>query len=603
MEPSKTEVNIKELEQKISNLPSGSITKKNINGKVYFYHRWTENKKRIEKYIPNNEIENYRVQIEERKKLENKLKKIKASLQKREKVNTTSFFTNVLSGSMLRSFSAPVKNYRKRECFQQLHNFIYSENYDKVFILYGLRRTGKTTMIRQIFAEMNDEELEKAAFIQITAKNNLADVNHDLKELEKHGIRYIFLDEVTLMDDFIEGAALFSDVFAVCGIKIVLSGTDSLGFIFTEDEQLYDRCILMHTTFIPYRDFEYVLNICGIDEYIRYGGTMSLSGINYNENSPFASKKNADKYVNTAIVHNIQHALCHYQYGEHFRHLKDLYEKDELTSAINRVVKNINHRFTLEVLTEEWKSHDLGISKSNLRRDSKNPTDILDNIDIANVTNNIRNLLEIRNKEEQTVHLDNAHVIEIKEYLELLDLTKDIAIFFLPDVKKKSSRTVIAQPGLRYAQSEALIKSLLLDEAFSALSLKERTFVQERILTEIKGKMLEDIVLLETKLANPQKEVFVLQFSVGEFDMVVFDPKLGSCKIFEIKHSKEIDSGQYRHLVDKEKCVQTEHRYGPITGKYVLYRGETKMVDTIQYQNVEEYLRTLKIDYSFSSIF
>lgn len=603
MEPSKTEVNIKELEQKISNLPSGSITKKNINGKVYFYHRWTENKKRIEKYIPNNEIENYRVQIEERKKLENKLKKLKASLQKREKVNTTSFFTNVLSGSMLRSFSAPVKNYRKRECFQQLHNFIYSENYDKVFILYGLRRTGKTTMIRQIFAEMNDEELEKAAFIQITAKNNLADVNHDLKELEKHGIRYIFLDEVTLMDDFIEGAALFSDVFAVCGIKIVLSGTDSLGFIFTEDEQLYDRCILMHTTFIPYRDFEYVLNICGIDEYIRYGGTMSLSGINYNENSPFASKKNADKYVNTAIVHNIQHALCHYQYGEHFRHLKDLYEKDELTSAINRVVKNINHRFTLEVLTEEWKSHDLGISKSNLRRDSKNPTDILDNIDIANVTNNIRNLLEIRNKEEQTVHLDNAHVIEIKEYLELLDLTKDIAIFFLPDVKKKSSRTVIAQPGLRYAQSEALIKSLLLDEALSALSLKERTFVQERILTEIKGRMLEDIVLLETKLANPQKEVFVLQFSVGEFDMVVFDPKLGSCKIFEIKHSKEIDSGQYRHLVDKEKCVQTEHRYGPITGKYVLYRGETKMVDTIQYQNVEEYLRTLKIDYSFSSIF
>lgn len=603
MEPSKTEVNIKELEQKISNLPSGSITKKNINGKVYFYHRWTENKKRIEKYIPNNEIENYRVQIEERKKLENKLKKLKASLQKREKVNTTSFFTNVLSGSMLRSFSAPVKNYRKRECFQQLHNFIYSENYDKVFILYGLRRTGKTTMIRQIFAEMNDEELEKAAFIQITAKNNLADVNHDLKELEKHGIRYIFLDEVTLMDDFIEGAALFSDVFAVCGIKIVLSGTDSLGFIFTEDEQLYDRCILMHTTFIPYRDFEYVLNICGIDEYIRYGGTMSLSGINYNENSPFASKKNADKYVNTAIVHNIQHALCHYQYGEHFRHLKDLYEKDELTSAINRVVKNINHRFTLEVLTEEWKSHDLGISKSNLRRDSKNPTDILDNIDIANVTINIRNLLEIRNKEEQTVHLDNAHVIEIKEYLELLDLTKDIAIFFLPDVKKKSSRTVIAQPGLRYAQSEALIKSLLLDEALSALSLKERTFVQERILTEIKGRMLEDIVLLETKLANPQKEVFVLQFSVGEFDMVVFDPKLGSCKIFEIKHSKEIDSGQYRHLVDKEKCVQTEHRYGPITGKYVLYRGETKMVDTIQYQNVEEYLRTLKIDYSFSSIF
>ena len=54
--------------------------------------------------------------------------------------------------------------------------------------------------------------------------------------------------------------------------------------------------------------------------------------------------------------------------------------------------------------------------------------------------------------------------------------------------------------------------------------------------------MLEDIVLLETKLANPKKQVFVLQFPVGEFDMVVFDPVAGSCHIFEIKHSAEIAS-------------------------------------------------------------
>ena len=71
-------------------------------------------------------------------------------------------------------------------------------------------------------------------------------------------------------------------------MKVVLSGTDSLEFIFTEDEQLYDRGILLHTTFISYREFEMVLGIHGIDEYIRYGGTMSMSGINYNENSPFA---------------------------------------------------------------------------------------------------------------------------------------------------------------------------------------------------------------------------------------------------------------------------------------------------------------------------
>ena len=593
MELSEIQARAAKLEQQISDLPAGSITKKAVNEKTYYYHRWTENKKRREKYIPMDEVENFRVQIEQRKELEQELKMLRKHLPKTKSVNSAVFTTNVRVGEELRAFAASVRTYRKRECFMQLHDFVYGKQRDKVFILYGLRRTGKTTMIRQIFAGMSDAELAKAAFIQTTARDTLAGVNRDLRLLETQGFRYVFLDEVTLMEDFIEGAALFADVFAACGMKIVLSGTDSLGFLFTEDEQLYDRCILLHTTFIPYREFESVLGIHGIDEYIRYGGTMSLGGIHYNETSTFASKESADEYVDTAIARNIQHSLRCYQYEGHFRHLRDLYEKNELTSAINRVVEDINHRFALEVLTQDWKSHDLGISASNLRRDRKNPTDILDRIDLLAVTDSLRKLLEIRNKTEQTVEMDDAHVAEIREYLDLLDLTREIDVLHLPDVSTKSGRTVIAQPGLRYAQADALIRSLLLDEVFSALSFAERTAVQKRILNEIKGRMLEDIVLLETKLANPKKQVFVLQFPVGEFDMVVFDPEAGSCQIFEIKHSEEAVSQQYRHLIDKEKCALTEHRYGTITGKIVLYRGESQMVDGIQYQNVEEYLKVI----------
>ena len=595
MELSELQAKITELEQQIAELPAGSVTKKTINGNAYFYHRWTEDKKRREKYIPAEEVDSFRKQIERRKGLEKELKVLQKQLP-RKSVSAASahtFATNIRTGEALHIFSASVRRYRKRGCFRQLHDFVYGEPQDKVFILYGLRRTGKTTMIRQIFAEMSDTELTKATFIQITAKDTLADVNRDLKALEAQGFRYVFLDEVTLMEDFIEGAALFSDVFAACGMKIVLSGTDSLGFLFTEDEQLYDRCILLHTTFIPYREFESVLGVRGIDEYIRYGGTMSLGGVHYNETSTFASKESTDEYVDTAIARNIQHSLRCYQYEGHFRHLRDLYERNELTSTINRVVEDINHRFTLEVLAQDWKSHDLGISASNLRRDRENPTDILDHIDLAAVTESLRQLLDIRNRAEQTVALDDVHAAEIKEYLDLLDLTQDIDVRYLPDVSRKSSRTVIAQPGLRYAQADALIRSLLLDETFSALSLPERTAVQERILSEIRGRMLEDIVLLETKLANPKKQVFVLQFPVGEFDMVVFDPVAGSCQIFEIKHSAEIVPQQYRHLIDKEKCAQAEHRYGPITGKTVLYRGENRVIEGIQYQNVEEYLRNI----------
>ena len=171
----------------------------------------------------------------------------------------------------------------------------------------------------------------------------------------------------------------------------------------------------------------------------------------------------------------------------------------------------------------------------------------------------------------------------------LLDLTQDVDIVTMPG-GEKMPRTVIAQPGLRYAQAKALIESLLLDPAFSDLSITERNSVQERILSEIMGRMMEDVVLLETKLANPKKQVFVLQFAIGEFDMVVFDPASSSCKIYEIKHSAEIVSEQTRHLIDEEKCGATEHRFGTITGKYVIYRGPARTVGEVQYLNVEEYL-------------
>ncbi len=205
-------------------------------------------------------------------------------------------------------------------------------------------------MIRQILTELSPEEFKKAAFIQVTTGDSLADVDADLRLLERNGFRYVFIDEVTLLEDFIEGAALFSDIYASSGMKIVLSGTDSLGFAFTREEQLYDRCILLHTTFISYREFEEVLGVKGIDEYIRYGGTMSLGGINYNADMPFSDAKHAEEYIDTAIAKNIQHSLKAYQYGGHFRLLLDLYERGELTNVINRVVENINHSFAKSVI-------------------------------------------------------------------------------------------------------------------------------------------------------------------------------------------------------------------------------------------------------------
>ena len=397
-----------------------------------------------------------------------------------------------------------------------------------------------------------------------------------------------------MLEDFIEGAAIFSDIYASSGMKIVLSGTDSLGFAFTREEQLYDRCILLHTTFIPYREFEEVLGVKGIDEYIRYGGTMSLGGINYNADTPFSDAKHAEEYIDTAIAKNIQHALKAYQYGGHFRLLLDLYERGELTNVINRVVENINHSFTKSVIEKTFKSHDISVTAANLLRDREEPINIKEHLNLDEVTSVIMRMLDILNKEDQSMEIEEDHMIQIKEYLTMLDLIMEIDLESLPEVSKIGKLTVITQPGLRYAQAEAIVESILLDEQFQELSARDRKRILDRLLSEIRGRMMEESILLETRLASPDKKVFKLQFPIGEFDMVVCDTRELTCRIYEVKYSKEQVPEQYRHLNDDEKCSMTCHRYGDIVGKYVIYRGEPAECGGIQYLNVEDYLKSLK---------
>lgn len=589
---------ITELEREIALLPEGSLATKKIKEKEYYYHRITINGKRVENYVDFEAVPELKAQIEKRKTLEKQLKELKRLVIPEKELKDASekqleFKTTVRIGKMLKSQIALTKKYKKRECIKELREYIFGNQQDKVFIIYGLRRTGKTTMIRQILTELSDADFKKAAFIQVRTKDTLADVDADLRMLEENGFRYVFIDEVTLMEDFVEGAAIFADIYASSGMKIVLSGTDSLGFAFSKEEQLYDRCIMLHTTFIPYREFEEVLGIKGIDEYIRYGGTMSLSGINYNADTTFSNSKTAEEYIDTAIAKNIQHSLKMYEYGGHFRQLLDLYECGELTNVINRVVENINHSFTRRVVEKTFESHDISVTAKNLLKDKDNPINIKEHMDLDVVTLGIMKMLDILNKEEQSIDIENCHMIQIKEYLELMDLIMEIDLESLPEVDRKSTVTVITQPGLRFAQANAIVENLLLDAKFGELSIVERQRILDRLLNEIRGRMMEDIVLLETKIAKPDKQVFKLQFAVGEFDMVVFNPKTLTSEIYEVKYSKEQVPEQYRHITNKEKCDMTSHRYGEITGRYVIYRGKKAEVDGVYYLNVEEYLKAL----------
>ena len=600
-----TNERISELQKAIADLPSGYISQKTINGKIRYYLQWTENGKKVSKYIKAGEFETIKAQIEQRKALQAELNKLQS--QPIHSASPSSIDveceTNVTVGKALLAMTKGVADWERRDCYEQLQDYLHSSETDRVCLIFGLRRTGKTTMLRQAVADMDDTEFERTAYIKLRRTDTMAMMNRDLKRLFNADYRYIFLDEVTLMKDFIDSAALFSDVFATMGMKIVLSGTDSLGFSLAMNEELYDRAISIHTTFIPFREHARLLGIDSIDEYIRYGGTLRAGETEFenpevnSEDASFKDDESTRRYIDTAICRNIQHSLACYEDGSHFHHLYSLYQAGELTNAINRIIEDMNRRFAVETIIKEFHSSDLGVSAKNLRKESdpEKRTDILDRIDTEAVTQKLMDLLDIRTKEEQSIGITRSHVIEIKEYLKALDLIAECPVEYANPDLEPLDHIIFTQPGMRYCQAQALVYSLMQDKVFSQLSEKEKAYVTDRILEEVRGRMMEDIVLLETAKSIPDNmRVFKLAFKSGEYDMVAYAAADDQCAIYEIKHSDKVIDRQYRHLVDEEKRAMTEKRFGEIASTNVIYRGKAQVLDNeVQYLNAEAFLKQL----------
>ena len=511
---------------------------------------------------------------------------------------TTEFHTNVVTGTGLQALANSVAKYGKRDCFSILQKFVTGSYDGKICILYGLRRTGKTTLLFQMLSEL---PIEKTAYIKVQTIDDMSRLTKDLKALYELGYRYAFIDEITLLSDFIDTAAVLSDVFSMMGMKIVVSGTDSLGFAMANRDELYDRSVTIHTSFIPFREYARLLNIRSVDSYIEYGGTLKMENMSFDDPDAafdevaFRDDESTRKYIDTAISRNIQHTLKNDHYGEYFNQLRELYEKGELTNVINRIVQHMNHRFVLRVVEDEFKSHDFGSAKELLLHDlPAERATVLYDVDEKQILERLKAIIEVKEKSETTVSITQEHIDKVKKYLLMLDLIVNCPERY--ESGKQAEHIVFSQSGMRYAIAKALVYSLMQDAYFASIPEADKAYITGKILDDVKGRMLEDIVLLEVCKAAPSTmEAFKFKFDAGgEFDMVIYDKASKNCRIYEIKHSTEANEKQTLHLRDAEKCQIVEKRFGPISGKFVLYRGKDTFAEGVQYLNVENFLCGLK---------
>ena len=100
---------------------------------------------------------------------------------------------------------------------------------------------------------------------------------------------------------------------------------------------------------------------------------------------------------------------------------------------------------------------------------------------------------------------------------------------------------------MRFCQAQVLVYSLMQDEVFGSLTGDLRDIITEKILEDVQGRMLEDIVFLEIKRTyGSKRNVFKLKFASGEFDMVIQDKAKNSMKFLK----SNIVNRWFQHSID-----------------------------------------------------
>lgn len=488
-----------------------------------------------------------------------------------------------------------INKFSKRDSFPDLEKYLAGEYQNCVCVLYGLRRTGKTVMMHQ--GMMLD--FEKSAYILCSEKDNLDILATTIENLWEQGIRKFFIDEVSLLPDFIDNGQFLADAYTGEG-RIVFAGTDSLSFKIASHTSFSGRMTFIHTTYIPYHEHSRLLGTCSLDEYARCGGILT------NLENYFA------EYPLDAIALNIQHSVMHYKDGEAVGILKKLYEEEKLTEIIQKIVKDEMHRFSMDVLRKPWNLSDFIQGKNTIIRNS-DVKRFSKSINLEKLLETVKYYLKINDNlqvDRKTLYtinqyLQNMELIDPKLILNQYDIEKNTEAAHFEVAKKLSWEErrkgpegpwIFAQPGLRWAQIDILLKSIQKNMISLGIGVDKKMLdiLFNAIRNNAMGHLMEDIIINETaRSLNYEIPVFKYFSLDGEIDMVILDDTL---KLYEIKHSSiptTGKSGATKHIFDRENTKILENWFKrDIDFRGVLYCGQTG--EKHGFYNAEEYLLNLE---------
>jgi len=497
-----------------------------------------------------------------------------------------------------------VANIKRHRYVKRTLDSFCTDNCNKIIGIYGLRRTGKSVLMQSKALELIEQGKRIIYFdFELNRRAKFDWLIADLQLCKEDGVEFVFIDEITFLhekinadltsDEYVvpefpeRGMELYAH-FAQCYGKIILSGTDSYSLSIAKGSSLFDRMKFIHTTHIPYHEYQYLIGPVTILEYLNHGGVLPRADMNWNE------------YVETAIINNVLYSTEAISVAR----AKHLYltrlRRNEIKSLILYALAMTNIEFVESLYRRKFNYIDLS-DGIDLSCKGENPIDYPKEF-VKDVRNEIKRRMALSHIESE--HL-GYYLAEMENILHSLDI---IVPYSMETIAYSRGKLVVHSSivyalnisGLRKYQL-ALTVYAIEDVINISVASDSKKLLTQKVRESAEGRLIESTVLAETVGSLPDDIFSVIQCKSqdSEIDMIVRHKRSNAIWLFEVKRSTKVVPEQVQHFHADEimRFYTSRYNEAEIVNYCVIYRGKTELVEfeeldhtLVNYINIEEYL-------------
>ena len=431
------------------------------------------------------------------------------------------------------TFTTDISGMNKRKAFAILKDFVLGDEcyQGEILAVCGLKRTGKTTLLKQLLCNI-EAYTASCAFLEMQDSDTMKMLERRIEEEQAKGKTVIFINEITKVSDFINNSSSLADCFAKAGVRIIISGMDSLSIAFAEDYELYDRVRKVNTTYISFAEYHTLFPSEDINDYIRYGGLFYK---NEAEKSTIGYE-NILSYLHDAVTMNIANSL------------KNNADIDERDSAF----KNINET-ELKSITEKAAGLYSGSPDGEI---------------ITALTDK---------KDNADCYITPQMIKELEKWLKeicFLAFIEKRTFTNVSGVWKKLSPTYeyhIVQPAVRYSFLKKAAESEI--ERYQHLDKQRQKEMAETLNCNMLDEIVGQTVIFDVMSSLPDERYIVCKPEfmhenrlINGYDMLIYDRQENSYRYFLIRRK----SDDYADNIEEITSVAESH-FGECKSVCTLY--------------------------------